>query len=492
MYRTPESAGIPSPLIREYLASLEEAGLSTHAILIARGSDILFEKYYPPFHPDFLHREYSDTKSLVAIAIGFAEQDGLLSLDDPISKYFADELVGQDDPRMGDQTVRQMLMMSTPKAEPNWFRARTKDRVRYYFEAFKTTAECGSRFYYDSTGSFVLGALVERLTGKTFFEYLREKLFDRLGVSREAHCLLSPGGHAWSDSASLMKPRDMMRVIRFLLDGGRIGGEQVLNERFVREATSNLIGTESEPDAFEAQGYGYLIWRTYENSFFFNGMGCQFAVGMPEKDLIFIINSDNQGIPHAGQTVIGNFFRIVYPGVGEPLPEDAEGQAALAAYAESLSLASQKGEAHSPREESLGTLRYTLGENPMGIRWLAFDFGRESGLLRYENATGEKCLPFGLCRNVFTLFPEEGYSREVGSVAARGNHYRTASSGAWRGESTLVLNVQVIDEYFGRLWMEFTFDGDCIRVKMTKCAEDFFDEYVGEAVGKAESVGGGK
>ena len=102
----------------------------------------------------------------------------------------------------------------------------------------------------------------------------------------------------------------------------------------------------------------------------------------------------------------------------------------------------------------------------------------------YENAQGEKALEFGICENSFGLFPQEGYSREVGSVPAHGNFYKCAASAAWTDERTLSLVVQIIDEYFGRLWIDLIFDGDNVAVKMRKSAEDFLDEYSGEGTGR--------
>ncbi len=82
----PEHEGIHSSCIKEWLEGIEAAKLSTHDIIIARGNKIIFENYRAPFHSDFLHRMYSVSKSFVAMAIGFAMQDGLLKLDDPIGR----------------------------------------------------------------------------------------------------------------------------------------------------------------------------------------------------------------------------------------------------------------------------------------------------------------------------------------------------------------------------------------------------------------------
>ena len=481
----PEQGGIPSLAIKEYLETLEEAGLSTHSIIIARGNNILFEKYYEPFTADFLHRLYSETKSFVALAVGFAEQDGLLSLDDCIDNYFPRECKNLKDPLMGKQTIRQMLMMSTPKNSKYWFNQRPEDRVLDYFQSTTTAAPLGSKFEYDSSGSFVLGAMVERVTGKTLTEYLQEKLFNEIGINKEdVRCLKAPGGYSWSDSAMLMRPLDMVKVIRFLLDKGRVNGKQILNEKFIIDATSKQIGDSVDEGKYGTFGYGYLIWRTYEETFFFNGLGCQLALGNPEKDLIVIMTADNQGIKTAKSTIMDNFFRIIYPRVGEPLPIDLQAQDELYSYADSLKLACETGNKYSPVADKINGKYFELEENRMGIKKIKFYFASDRGVFEYENSQGQKTLVFGINENCFTVFPEEGYSREVGSEYAAGNYYKCVCSAAWKTDKQLIINVQVIDEYFGRLWMTFDFDNENVSVNMRKDAEDFFTTYSGTANGK--------
>ena len=120
-YITSEQAGIRSEHIEQFVRRLEENGLATHSLILARGNRIFFEHYWEPFHSEFLHRMYSVSKSFVAIAIGFLEQDGLIGLDESISKYFGEELKNQPDQYMHDQTLRHMLMMSTAKPPKDWF-----------------------------------------------------------------------------------------------------------------------------------------------------------------------------------------------------------------------------------------------------------------------------------------------------------------------------------------------------------------------------------
>ncbi len=479
-YKTPEECGISSGVIQTYLKKLEDAGLSTHNIIIARGYDILFEKYYPPFDASFLHRMYSDTKSWVSVAIGFAVSDGLLELDAPIMKYFPEECKHAIDKRVCTQTVREMLKMSVPKNSINWFKERSSDRVFDYFAKTKVKGNVADEFYYDSTGSFILSAALERATGKNLLDYLREKLLDKIGVSEDIKCLSCPGGHSWGDSGLLAHPKDNLRMIRFLMNKGEWDGETILDPDYISAATSFQIAT-NEDYEYESFGYGYQIWMSYDGSFFFNGMGGQMAAGYPKKDIIFIINSDNQGIKGAGDIIMREFYETVYKSASDTCEKDDKAYKNLCDYASSLRLMYAKGEKYSPVSERINGRLFPLADNPMGIRYVTLSFNGDGGLLEYENASGEKALFFGLCKNRFTLFPEEGYSRDVGSVYSPGNYYRCACSGAWQSESEFLLEIQAIDEYFGRLWMRFIFEEDTLTLKCEKCAEDFFDTYKGGA-----------
>lgn len=486
-YATPEEMGISSAQIHAFLSLLEEHRIPTHSVLLARGDAVLYEAYWKPFHAGFCHRMYSVSKSLVALAVGFAWQDGLIDLDERIFAYFPEESAGQTDPNMATQTVRHMLMMSTAKDDGCWFDDKPADRVAYYFQNPRPSRPCGRYFRYDSAGSFVLCALVERRTGKRFVEYLREKLLDKIGVSDQVTCLLCPGGHSWGDSAILCPPMDILKIARFTMNGGCWNGEQLLDRAYVEAAVSKQIDNSYLGDnAYNTQGYGYLIWRTFDNSYFFNGMGAQLAVCVPDKDIILMFNGDTQGHdPVARSLLMEGFFRlIVRPAADVPLMSDAAATRALAEKTASLELIAAAGESSSPILPAVNGVTYRMEANPMGITRLRFSFEGDGGVLEYTNAQGEKQLTFGLGKNAFGTFPQDGYADEIGTVSGN-RRYACAASAAWVEPHKLYLQVQIIDRYFGNLHAVFSFgEGDCCVV-MQKAAEDFLDEYVGEAIGHA-------
>ena len=489
-YAKPEEMGMASKNIHRYIEVLENTGLSTHDVIIARGDKIVYENYWAPFHKDYLHRMYSVTKSFVALAIGFLIQEGKLSLDDKIVDLFPAEITEGANDNMRKQTVRNMLMMSTGYPAENgwWFGRKPTDRLRDYFANGKGESKIpGSFFEYDSPGSFVLCALAENLSGMEFIDYLRLRLFDKIGVSKEAFCLKCPGGHAWGDSALLCTPMDLLKVAKFAMNLGSWEGEQILDADYLREATSNLIPTHDN-ERPSNYGYGYLIWKQQQESFFFNGMGCQFAVCVPGKDMILIYNVDNQGIASTKSIIIDSFYNlIVNTAEDTALPADEAEYESLMSYSKGLKLMSCKGANNSAIGAAINGRKFIMDDNPMGITDIKFTFEGDSGVITYTNAQGYKELSFGFGKNIFGKFPQSGYSDLVAVERVENFHYECAASAEWLVDTVLYVNVQIIDKYFGRLHMYFSFtDKNTVCVRMRKIAEDFLDEYQGKAMGKAE------
>ncbi len=487
-YSIPEKQGIKSEWIKEYIEVLEKENLATHNLIIMRNDQIIFEHYWEPFNKDFLHRMYSVSKSFVALAIGFLEQEGKISLDDPIIKYFPEELKDNYDENVRNQTIRHMLMMATAKQCWGWFGARPDDRVAHYFKNNKTSRPAGTIFSYDSSGSFVLCALVERVTGKSFMEYSREKYLDKIGFSKEAYMLKCPGGHSWGDSALICKPVDLLKAAMFCMHKGKWNGEQLLNEEFVVAATSKQIANDEKGTGdHDKQGYGYQFWRTYDNSYFFNGMGGQYAICVPDKNIIMVYNANNFEKVHSKNIVFNNFFDMIVRRAEECVFDDESGYDSLCEYVKTLKLITAKGKINTEIASKINGVTYKMDENPMGITKIKISFNGNKGVLSYTNEQGDKELTFGMCENEYSLFPQAGYSDEIGGQP--GNRlYKCAVSAAWVSDYQLLIKVHINDIYFGVLNISIGFVDNKIGVYMVKEAEDFLDEYHGFAGGTASDL----
>lgn len=483
---TPEQAGISSKNITAFIKKLEKRGAATHSLLFMKGDKIFAEAYWKPFHQDFCHRQYSQTKSFVGIAIGLLEEEGKLNLDDKVYTYFPEKIDGDCDPYLKEQTIREMLTMTTVGGSSSWFSSGDPDRTHHYFNEKRCMHPSGTLWAYDSPGSQVLSALVEKLSGKPLLAYLKEKLFNEMGAFQTATILKTPNGDSWGDSAMVCTLRDMAAFGRFVMNYGVWNGKRLMNEKYLREATSKVVD-----NAFAAlysayhQGYGYQIWRVAGNAFAFVGMGDQITVCCPEKDFIFSCNSDNQG----GQFVRENIFMdledlFIDQIQDQPLPEDKAAQQELSDLIETLSLRAVKGAEDSPLRAELNGAEYVCEPNKMGIEKFSFVFkDKTEGVFRYTNAQGDKEIPFGVNHNVFGHFPQFGYSNDCGALTTTdGFTYADAVSLAWSGDKQLLLFVQIIDRYFGNMTARIAFKGDKAFAFFQKTAEFFLDEYWGTLV----------
>lgn len=88
----PESVGLSSENICEFVNRLNSAEIPLHSLLVIKDDRLVFEGYQKPYGPEGLHRMFSVTKSMVSLAIGCLADEGKISLDDHIIDYFPEKL----------------------------------------------------------------------------------------------------------------------------------------------------------------------------------------------------------------------------------------------------------------------------------------------------------------------------------------------------------------------------------------------------------------
>lgn len=484
---TPEEAGISSRAVTKFLRKLEERGEYMHGVLLMRGENVFSECYWAPYNRDSIHRMYSQSKSFVGIAIGLLEEEGKLNLDDPLADYFPERLHKPLHPWLASQTIRQTLLMETTGRNPSWFLDETAvDRTEFYFRTKEVTHPAGTFWQYDSPGSQVLCSLVEKLSGKPLLDYLKEKLFNHMGSFQTAKMLKTRNDDTFGDSAMICTLRDMASVGRLLMQGGVYNGKRLMNEGYIREATSNLIDND-ENGYFENfhVGYGYHIWQAPRGGFAFVGMGAQMTICLPQYDFLFACTADAQG--HVGSSseitlILTALYDFIVDELQEnPLPPDGEAYGEYLEYTGNLQLKHLPGRVASSFADAVNGVTYLCDKNHAGITEFSLHFGEDqTGEFHYTNAQGKKVLPFGLGKNVFGKFPQLGYSQEHAAVPTTdGSMYDCAASAAWREERKLMLKVQIIDDYIGNFVAIFCFwEGGC-TVRMEKSAEAFLTEYRG-------------
>ena len=176
IYKKPEEEGLSSNCILKFIERLKDRKVNLHSFLIARNGNILTEAYYKPFDEQFMHRLYSSSKTYVAMAVGLLIGEGKLRLDDKLLDYFPEYADGTQDEWLKNCTVEDALKMSVPMRTDTYFNLDYKEWAWTFFHhptRSQSLKPAGTVFDYNTSGSFILDVLVERITQKPFLVRLR-------------------------------------------------------------------------------------------------------------------------------------------------------------------------------------------------------------------------------------------------------------------------------------------------------------------------------
>lgn len=467
---TPESVGIPSQAIRNFILRLQKQKVPMHSILVYRHDCLVTEGYYAPYQPDTLHRMFSISKSFTSIAIGLLADEGKLSLNDPIISYFPDKIPDDVHPWIAAMTIRDMLMMRTCHASTTYKVNMQTDWVESFFTV-PPTHPAGKVFHYDTSSAHTLAALVERLSGMPMLDYLKEKL-SVLGFSRKSYMLTDPFGVSMGGSGLNATPIDLLKFAYLIAHEGLVDGKQLLSSSYIKEATSNLTPTlVPAPCRSEACGYGYQFWRNEKDGYVCYGMGGQLIIFLPKWDLICITTADTQGIGGGNQLIYDALYDEILPSLApNPLPEDQKSHQELLSLLQKLEIAPLEGFAFSPIAEKVGQVRFSIAANDPDFSDLWLTFGKDEGTLSFTLRGKEYQLVFGLGCIRTGIFPV--YEQ------------RYAASGVWLADDTFYLRFHIIDAYVGSVHFEFSFGEDDVTIFMRKQEESLFHEFQGHLYGK--------
>ncbi len=317
---TPEEVGIASEGILRLLDQLENCGSTwMHGLMILRHDKVCAEGWWAPFAPGLHHALHSLSKTWTATAVGLAEYEGLLKMDDPVCKLLPDKMPTPLPEKVAHITVRDILTMSSGSETQG--STYGEDWIREFF-ARPFEHEPGTFWCYNSQGTAIASALVERATGMSMLDYLDTRLFRKIGVdASHVMCYRGADGTCLGGHGMFTTTEDNLRLMRLYLHGGVWNGERLLHERFVKEATSPLMDTAPAhahtPWIYDNRvGYGYQIWMCRpEGSYRADGAYGQFCVVVPKLDLIVSINEG----AYIGQHMSHNELEQLK---GRPMGED--------------------------------------------------------------------------------------------------------------------------------------------------------------------------
>ena len=164
-----------------YLAAVQAAKQDLHSIMIVKDGKVIKEQWMSEGDAATPHILNSVSKTFTATAVGFAIAEGKLSLSDKVIDIFPDKLPAEVSDNLKKVEVRHLLTMSAGHdTEPSF---RSMPEGADWVEAFLAhpfVHEPGTFFWYNSMGTYMLSAIVQKVTGEKVVDYLKPRLFDPL------------------------------------------------------------------------------------------------------------------------------------------------------------------------------------------------------------------------------------------------------------------------------------------------------------------------
>jgi len=248
---------------------------NVHAVLVARGGTLVFERYFRgsdeiqnhpvknvTFDADTLHDMKSASKSVASLVLGIAIDRGLIAgINEPIFSFFPE----LSDLRSPEKDRIQLVHVLTMSMGLTWVEAtpdtgddndearmhRAPDPCRYVL-GLAVTAPAGQEFFYNTGALALVAAIIRRATGRPLDEFARATLFEPLGIANVEWTRVK--GDSDAGGGLRLRPRDMAKIGQLVLAGGRWNDRQVVSKAWIDASMTPRV------EATSGFFYGYLWW----------------------------------------------------------------------------------------------------------------------------------------------------------------------------------------------------------------------------------------
>lgn len=336
---TPESQGVASAQIQKFIEAADQSINTLHSFMLIRHGKVVAECWWQPQTPTTPHVMHSLSKSFTSTAVGFAVSEGKLSVDDPVIKFFPDHLPAEISPNLKAMRVKDLLTMSTGhETEPKLIGGPEDSGIRMFL-AHPVPHKPGTHFKYNTPATYMLSAIVQKVSGEKLIDYLTQRLFKPLGIENPAWST-SAEGINYGGFGLMITTEDIARFGLFTLNEGQWNGQQLLPAAWIREATSKHVSNGSNPQSDWEQGYGYQFWRCRHGAFRGDGKDGQFCIVLPEQDAVIAITAHTSNMQAELNVVWDHLLAAFHEA---PLAEDPAAQARLKEVSSKLVAGQPKG-----------------------------------------------------------------------------------------------------------------------------------------------------
>ena len=221
----------------------------TDGFLVLSRGRIVTELYFNDMTPTTLHLAQSVSKSVVGALTGILHGEGLVDLYAPLASVVP-ELAACG---YADATLEQVLdMQSGVRFDENYTSKESdiakvdvaagwrpspdpfkRPSLREIITGLPKIRAHGEKFEYRSIETDLIAWVLERATGRGLADLVSDRIWSRIGAERDAYFTVDQAGSALADGGFNATLRDYARFGAMMLNGGRVGGVQVVPETWV-------------------------------------------------------------------------------------------------------------------------------------------------------------------------------------------------------------------------------------------------------------------
>lgn len=303
---------------------IKDESQDIHSIMVIKDGKVIFEKWMSTGNELEPHILNSVSKTFTSTAVGLAISEGKLSLDDKVISFFPDKLPENLNENVAKMTVRNLLTMNTGhEKDPSPLRNVEQDWERCFL-ASDLKREPGTIFCYNSLATYMLSAIVQRVTGENLVDYLYPRVFRPLGINN-AKWDESPTGVKTAGWGLYLKTEDLAKLGQLLLQNGEWEGRQIVPAEWVKAMSSAQVpcvpagtNTDKLPEMLKdaknsdwLQGYGYQMWRCRHNAFRADGAGGQYIIVIPDKNAVIVTTAQVRGMQNEINCIWKHFLLVL-------------------------------------------------------------------------------------------------------------------------------------------------------------------------------------
>ncbi|MGD9909930.1 MAG: serine hydrolase domain-containing protein [Candidatus Izemoplasmatales bacterium] len=283
-----KDANIDKGYLADMFDYIEKEKLNIHSMLLIKDGAKIFDAYAYSFVPNQREDIYSVSKSFTSIAIGICQDQGLLKVSDKVLPYFEKDITSSA-PGYESLTIKHLLTMSVGQAEDvsSQF-VENANPYQIFFNA-PLLNEPGTTFLYNNAASFILSAIVSKVTKSSLNDFLDKYLYQKLEINKPLW--KSIGNVSLGATGLELATIDLAKFGLLLLDNGVWRNEVIVSKAYIEEATKSHISTIQNETERDRYGYGYQFWMNDFGDYRAAGWKSQFIIVNKRFNTVFAIQA---------------------------------------------------------------------------------------------------------------------------------------------------------------------------------------------------------